>query len=105
MYVARKNHCLRCNRVLILPVPANSVAINQPDGPQEGDASVCTYCFNVAIWTDDGSIRQITETEWENIKEIPEIKAFMDRVGRPIRETKFDPLKLKELTDGDIAGL
>lgn len=105
MLEIRINHCLKCSRELILNAPGNATAISQEQGPKEGDASVCTYCFNVAVFTADGSIRQPTQTEWEEIKEIPEIKAFMERVGRPVREKKFDPLKLTELTNDDIAGM
>jgi hypothetical protein len=65
----RMNHCLQCKHKLDA---ATSVGHN--NGPSPGSVSICVSCGAIAIFAEDGSLREATVDERFEIIEIPEVK-------------------------------
>lgn len=76
--------CLVCDSPL--EMACNPTGLNRP---QSGDASICLYCGNVAIFDQRGQLRQPNKRERKRIERDPRIaqyRAAQQQIMRRVRQ-------------------
>jgi DNA-directed RNA polymerase subunit RPC12/RpoP len=80
----RPTLCLRCGHLLDARRKAGSI---ETELEKAGDASVCSYCGNVAIFAEDLSLREPTAEERAVLDEDAELRLLVEQIRlNPRRE-------------------
>jgi DNA-directed RNA polymerase subunit RPC12/RpoP len=80
--------CLRCKRTSTARTHVNP----DDDRAKKGSVSICAYCGATAMFTEDGSLRELTPTEWIEILDEPAYRvaqlAVRDSIRRGVWRTR-----------------
>lgn len=76
-----KSYCWRCHQKLD---GATNVAGNRM--PRQGDLSVCKYCYAIAIYRPDLTLRKLTEIESQQLLENKDLSRKLYEITNYLRE-------------------
>ena len=77
--------CIKCGSEL-----SAATAVGNSEGPVPGSASVCGYCGNVAIFTEECKLRPVTPEEMADLETNDEFRIAMTAIAEMAEKHKFD---------------
>lgn len=84
-----KSCCPHCNQLLSGAFDVSLDEAGDPQRPFKGAITVCAYCGEIAIFSDDkGHLRAMTDTERDQLRVDPDLQRIIDTVkaaGFPVR--------------------